>query len=103
MLQWMPMIAGLLWDVLTLGPMRAHVHRWRRPHGSLGGKTPIDCVCELVEAIPLWEDVAAAYDGSKERIRHRDFTIDQALAAIWAARKPDQRASRTAQQTLQRH
>lgn len=75
-------------------------YNWRRPHGSLGGKTPIDRVCELGQAIPLLEEVAAAYDGSEERIRQRNYTIDQALSAIWAARKQDQKAAGASRRTL---
>jgi transposase InsO family protein len=55
-------------------------YNWRRPHGSLGGKTPIDRVAELGEIIPLREDVESAYDKLKERIRHREWRVDKILA-----------------------
>lgn len=38
-----------------------------RPHGSLGGKTPIERLTELADKTPLWEEVSAKYDPSKEQ------------------------------------
>jgi len=40
-------------------------YNWRRPHGSLMGKTPIDKLGELSKKTPLHEDVVIAYDRSK--------------------------------------
>jgi hypothetical protein len=53
---------------------------WRRPHGSLGGKTPVDRTAELGEITPLAQQVQSAYDGLKERIRHREWRVDKTLA-----------------------
>lgn len=55
-------------------------YNWRRPHGSLGGKTPVDCIAEVGEITPLAEQVESAYDGLKERIRHREWRVDKTLA-----------------------
>jgi len=48
---------------------------WRRPHGSLGGKTPVDRVAEVGETTPLAEQVESVYDGLKARIRHREWRV----------------------------
>ena len=42
-------------------------YNWRRPHGALGGKTPMEVACELLESTPLWDDVHALYHPAKER------------------------------------
>ncbi|MBU9152416.1 IS481 family transposase, partial [Burkholderia multivorans] len=55
-------------------------YNWRRPHGSLGGKTPVDRIAELTESTPLAEEVDSDYDETKERIRHREWRVDKALA-----------------------
>lgn len=55
-------------------------YNWRRPHGSLGGKTPVDRIAELSEITPLAEDVHGAYDETKERTRHREWRVDKTLA-----------------------
>lgn len=58
-----------------------HFYNWDRPHGALHGKSPIDRVCELIPTTPLLEDVGAAYDSSRERIRHQEYAIDLRIAA----------------------
>ncbi|MCF2133926.1 MULTISPECIES: IS481 family transposase [Mycetohabitans] len=55
-------------------------YNWRRPHGSLGGKTPVDCIAELGELTPLSEEVVGAYDELKERVQHREWRLDKTLA-----------------------
>jgi hypothetical protein len=57
-------------------------YNWRRAHGSLKSKTPIDRICELEAMTPTWEKVSEAFDASRERIRHRDWSIDQRLARL---------------------
>jgi hypothetical protein len=59
-------------------------HNWNlhRPHTALGGMSPIDRVCELLDKRPLSEAVEAAYDGSRERIRIADYRLDTALAQL---------------------
>jgi transposase InsO family protein len=55
-------------------------YNWRRPHGSLGGKTPVDRIAEVSEITPLAEQVGSAYDERKERIRHREWRVDKIVA-----------------------
>lgn len=51
-------------------------YNYRRPHGSLGGKTPMQRVCELYEKTPYSDEVFYAYDSSKEVLRVADYKID---------------------------
>ncbi|CAG9245126.1 hypothetical protein BDI4_1720014 [Burkholderia diffusa] len=50
-----------------------------RPHTSLGSKTTVDRIAELGEDTLLSEEVESAYDGRKERIRHREWRVDKIL------------------------
>lgn len=59
-----------------------HAYNWDRPHSSLGGKTPIDRVCELTEQTPLHEEVDALYDPDQEPIRHAEYGLDIALRKL---------------------
>jgi hypothetical protein len=52
----------------------------QRPHDSLGGRAPIDRVCELIAKTPLTADVVAAYDPTKEFIRINDYGWDSTFA-----------------------
>lgn len=51
-------------------------YNWHRPHSSLGGKTPLEKVCELSEQTPFRDEVIADYNLVKERIQERDYKID---------------------------
>ena len=51
-------------------------YNWHRPHSSLGGKTPIERVCELITKTPINEEVEAMYDPSKERLREQNYKCD---------------------------
>lgn len=62
-------------------------YNWRRPHGSLGGMTPAMRSGEMAELIPLREEVATAYDPTKERMRYRDWKVDQAIASLKASER----------------
>lgn len=53
---------------------------WRRPHGPLGGKTPVGRIAELSEITSLIEEIADAYDKQKERIRHRERRVEKIRA-----------------------
>ena len=55
---------------------------WERPHNALGGKTPIDRICELMAKILSGEAIEAAYNPAKERIRLADYAIDPTLARV---------------------
>lgn len=74
-------------------------YNWRRPHGSLGGQTPIGRLGELASITPLHEDVAAKYDASNERLRPRDFRADTAFGRLWTAQRAVTAAPAVADQT----
>ena len=57
-------------------------YNWHRPHSALGGHTPMERCCELLEATPLQEEVEAQYDLKRERARVRDFLADPRLAEL---------------------
>jgi hypothetical protein len=59
-----------------------HFWNWRRPHTGLGGRSPIDRVCERLPITPSADAVEAAYDPSKERLRIANFTVDTTLAWV---------------------
>jgi transposase InsO family protein len=48
-------------------------YNWYRPHSSLNGKTPMHIVVEKSSITPLWEDVEANYDESKEPYLEQDY------------------------------
>ena len=48
----------------------------------VNGRSPIDRVCDLLSKTPLSEDVYAAFDPTKERIRHQNYVIDQKLREL---------------------
>jgi transposase InsO family protein len=54
-------------------------YNWQRPHDSLGGRAPIERVCELLPKTPLSEHVIAAYDPAKEFIRVNDYAWDSTI------------------------
>jgi transposase InsO family protein len=68
-------------------------YNWRRPHGSLGGKRPVDRLSELTDRTPLSAEVAQAYDPTRERVQHRNYSVDRTLRAIWEAQQSTARAS----------
>ena len=57
-------------------------YNWHRPHGSLGGKMPVDRVCELLEITPLTEEVWESFDPEKERFQEADYQLDQWLRKL---------------------
>ena len=59
-----------------------HHYNWGRAHSALGGKTPIDRYCELLERTPFWDEVEAAYDPTRESIREQHYAVDFALRAM---------------------
>ena len=56
-----------------------HFYNWHRPHTALNGRSPIDRVCDLLSKTPLPEDVYAAFEPTKERIRDQNYVMDQKL------------------------
>ena len=69
-------------DLHTLLAEWQHYYNWDRPHSSLGGKTPIERLNELSEKTPLWEEVAAKFDPSKERIQEQNYRDELALRKL---------------------
>ena len=61
---------------------RQHFWNWHRPHTALGGRSPIDRVCELTGITPSAEAVDAAYDPANERIRVSSYVTDTTLARV---------------------
>jgi transposase InsO family protein len=55
-------------------------YNWRRGHGSLKGKTPAEWSGRFADQVPLWEEVEANYDASKERLQLMHWKADQRLA-----------------------
>ena len=55
---------------------------WQRPHSALGGRAPIDRVCELLPKTPLTEQVWDAYDPKREPIRTQDYHWDTTFARL---------------------
>ena len=39
-------------------------------------------MCERLEKTPLWDDVDAAYDETKERIQVREYAVEMALRKL---------------------
>ncbi len=54
-------------------------YNWHRPHGSLGGHTPIERLCSLLDETPLQEAVDQVYAPSSERMQERDYRLDLQL------------------------
>jgi hypothetical protein len=50
-----------------------HYYNWDRPHGSIGGKTPIERCCELSEDTPFWEQVYRKYYQKKDHIQEANY------------------------------
>ena len=59
-----------------------HFYNWHRPHTALNGKSPIDRVCDLLGRTPLTEDVEAAFDPSRERIKEQNYALDQEIRKL---------------------
>jgi hypothetical protein len=59
-----------------------HYYNWNRPHSSLNGKTPVECLTELAEKVPLWEEVSVKFDPSKERLQEQNYRLELALRKL---------------------
>jgi len=57
-------------------------YNWERPHSSLGGKTPIERLTELLDKAPLWEEVIANFDRAKERVQEQNYRDELALRKL---------------------
>jgi transposase InsO family protein len=54
-------------------------YNWRRPHGSLNGKTPIERIAEVTDRIPDGDVIAQKYDETKEPMRFSNWAADRAM------------------------
>ncbi len=54
-------------------------YNYQRLHGFLKDKTPTQYSGELGDKTPLWRDVIAAYNLSKERIQEQNYKIELAF------------------------
>lgn len=59
-----------------------HHYNWHRPHGSLGGKSPMERFCELADDTPYSEDVSEKYDPTKEHFRDANYRVDLELQRL---------------------
>jgi transposase InsO family protein len=59
-----------------------HYYNWDRPHSSLEGQTPIERIYDLADKIPLWEELSAKFDESKERIQDQNYSHEMALRKL---------------------
>ena len=57
-------------------------YNWDHAHSSLLGKTPVERLAELAEKALLWEEVAAKFDPSKERIQEQNYRNELALRKL---------------------
>jgi hypothetical protein len=57
-------------------------YNWDRPHSSLEGKTSIERLAELGDKALLWEEVAAKFDPSQERIQAQNYRVELALRKL---------------------
>lgn len=67
-------------------------YNWRRPHGSLNGKTPAERVAELSDQIPDREAVAVAYIPSRERVRFSNSIADATNKLARDLKEPREKA-----------
>jgi len=56
-----------------------HYYNWNRPHGSLGGKTPMDKFFDLIKQTPYSDEVAEKYFQKKERVQDANYSKDKKL------------------------
>jgi transposase InsO family protein len=59
-----------------------HYYNWHRPHSSLGGETPNEKYTELIHETPLYEEVNAKFDPTKERIKSQEYNHDSKIKKL---------------------
>jgi transposase InsO family protein len=64
-----------------------HYYNWHRGHGAHNGRTPIDRYTELIDKIPLWEEVGRRHDPSRERIQEQNYQADLKVRKLEASGK----------------
>ena len=50
-----------------------HFYNWNRPHGSLGGLSPMDKYFLISDKTPFWDEVEANYDDNKEQFQEQNY------------------------------
>ena len=61
---------------------RQHYYNWERGHGALNGHPPMDRYFELIDKVPLWEDVKKIYNPQKERLHVQNYMVDLKLGKL---------------------
>jgi transposase InsO family protein len=51
-------------------------YNWHRPHSSLGGKSPLEKVCELLSQTPLSDEVFAKYNPVREPLQVQNYKAE---------------------------
>jgi transposase InsO family protein len=69
-------------DLQTVLAEWQHYYNWDRPHSSLEGQTPIERLGKLSDKTPLWEEVSAKFDESKERIQEQNYRHEMTLRKL---------------------
>lgn len=59
-----------------------HYYNWERGHGALNGNPPMDRYFELIDKVPLWEDVEKIYNPKKERLHVQNYMVDLKLGKL---------------------
>ena len=59
-----------------------HYYNWHRPHGAHKGKTPTEKYFTVADKTPFWDEVAAGFDPSKERIQEANYWLDQQIRKV---------------------
>jgi hypothetical protein len=59
-----------------------HFYNWHRPHGALGGLTPMDRRWELSPKTPWSWEVQSLYDSTKEHFRESNYSLDLRLQRL---------------------
>ena len=57
-------------------------YNWRRPHGALKGKTPMQRACELMNVTPIWAEVSDLYEPAAERLQDKNYQVDLQLRKL---------------------
>ena len=62
-------------------------YNWRRPYGSLNGKTPCERIGELSSVIPDHEEIAVSYELANEPVRFSNWSVDRATRFAFKAQQ----------------
>lgn len=59
-----------------------HYYNWDRPHGALGGRSPMDRFFQLIHKVPLSEEVDRLYVPAKERLQEPQYAVEMQLRKL---------------------